>query len=52
MFPQVGLAEYEMADFCEGKRIWHKREIKGVTLHGLAVERIGDEWLGRVIFDV
>ena len=28
------------------------REIKGVTLHELAVERSGDGWLGRVIFDV
>jgi SHS2 domain-containing protein len=28
------------------------REIKGVTLHGLVVERHGEEWRGRVIFDV
>jgi SHS2 domain-containing protein len=28
------------------------REIKGVTLHGLAVERQGEEWFARVIFDV
>lgn len=28
------------------------REIKGVTLHGLAVERRDDGWYGRVIFDV
>ncbi len=28
------------------------REIKGVTLHGLAVEPAGDGWTGRVIFDV
>lgn len=29
------------------------REIKGVTLHGLEVERAGDDgWRGRVIFDV
>jgi SHS2 domain-containing protein len=28
------------------------REIKGVTLHGLAVERRGEGWLARVIFDV
>jgi SHS2 domain-containing protein len=28
------------------------REIKGVTLHGLVVERVGDAWQGRVIFDV
>jgi len=28
------------------------REIKGVTLHGLAVERVGAGWRGRVIFDV
>jgi SHS2 domain-containing protein len=28
------------------------REIKGVTLHGLAAERRGDDWYGRVIFDV
>ncbi|MFC1660850.1 archease [Gemmatimonadota bacterium] len=30
----------------------HVREVKGVTLHGLAVERTGEEWVGRVIFDV
>ncbi len=28
------------------------REIKGVTLHGLAAERRGGEWTARVIFDV
>lgn len=28
------------------------REIKGVTLHGLAVEPRDDGWYGRVIFDV
>jgi SHS2 domain-containing protein len=28
------------------------REIKGVTLHGLFVEREGEGWRGRVIFDV
>jgi len=28
------------------------REIKGVTLHGLQVERRDGEWFGRVIFDV
>ena len=28
------------------------REVKGVTLHGLAVERREGEWYGRVIFDV
>ncbi|MFQ5537558.1 MAG: archease [Gemmatimonadota bacterium] len=28
------------------------REIKGVTLHGLAVERAGDGWRATVIFDV
>jgi SHS2 domain-containing protein len=28
------------------------REIKGVTLHGLFVEREGEVWRGRVIFDV
>jgi SHS2 domain-containing protein len=28
------------------------REIKGVTLHGLSVERRGDSWWGQVIFDV
>lgn len=28
------------------------REIKGVTLHGLAVERRGRGWAARVIFDV
>lgn len=28
------------------------REIKGVTLHGLAVERRGEGWGARVIFDV
>jgi SHS2 domain-containing protein len=30
----------------------HVREIKGVTLHGLAVERNEEGWFGRVIFDV
>lgn len=35
--------------FDPGPRV---REIKGVTLHGLRVEMEGDEWLGRVIFDV
>jgi len=33
----------------EGPRV---REIKGVTYHGLALERRGGEWFGRVIFDV
>lgn len=28
------------------------REIKGVTLHALVVERVGERWRGRVIFDV
>ena len=28
------------------------REIKGVTLHGLTVERRGEGWFARVIFDV
>jgi SHS2 domain-containing protein len=28
------------------------REIKGVTLHGLKVERVQDGWEGVVIFDV
>lgn len=28
------------------------REIKGVTLHGLTLERTDDGWFGRVIFDV
>ncbi len=28
------------------------REIKGVTLHGLVVEKTDDGWLARVIFDV
>jgi SHS2 domain-containing protein len=28
------------------------REIKGVTFHGLTVERRGKEWMARVIFDV
>ena len=28
------------------------REIKGVTLHGLAAEPREDGWYGRVIFDV
>ena len=28
------------------------REIKGVTLHGLAAERRGRGWWGRVVFDV
>ncbi len=28
------------------------REVKGVTLHGLRVERIGEEWFGRVVLDV
>jgi SHS2 domain-containing protein len=35
--------------FDDGPRI---REIKGVTLHGLAVERAKGVWTGRVIFDV
>ncbi|HUH11636.1 MAG TPA: archease [Longimicrobiales bacterium] len=29
-----------------------EREIKGVTLHGLVVERCGAGWHARVIFDV
>jgi SHS2 domain-containing protein len=33
----------------EGPRV---REIKGVTLHGLAVERSDGGWKGTVIFDV
>jgi len=28
------------------------REIKGVTRHGLVVERRGDRWFARVVFDV
>ena len=28
------------------------REIKGVTLHGLAAQELPDGWYGRVIFDV
>lgn len=28
------------------------RELKGVTYHGLAVERDGDRWRARVIFDI
>lgn len=28
------------------------RELKGVTYHGLAVERVDDGWRARVIFDV
>ena len=35
--------------FDTGPRV---REIKGVTLHDLRVERIGEGWRGRVIFDV
>ena len=35
--------------FDEGPRV---REIKGVTLHGLAVERSHGGWKGTVIFDV
>jgi SHS2 domain-containing protein len=33
----------------DGPRV---REIKGVTLHGLQVERSGEGWTGTVIFDV
>ena len=33
----------------EGPRV---REIKGVTLHGLRIERRDEGWWGRVIFDV
>lgn len=33
----------------DGPRV---REVKGVTLHGLRVERTGSGWLGTVIFDV
>jgi len=33
----------------QGPRV---REIKGVTLHQLRVERVGGGWSGRVIFDV
>lgn len=29
-----------------------EREIKGVTLHGLAVEEVEEGWFARVIFDV
>ena len=35
--------------FDHGPRV---REIKGVTLHGLVVERRTEDWVGRVIFDV
>lgn len=28
------------------------RELKGVTYHGLVVERAGDRWRARVIFDI
>jgi len=35
--------------FDQGPRV---REIKGVTLHGLRVERLEGGWFGRVIFDV
>lgn len=28
------------------------REIKGVTYHGLAVRRAGDQWTARVVFDL
>lgn len=35
--------------FDRGPRV---REIKGVTLHELKVERTGDGWRGQVIFDV
>jgi SHS2 domain-containing protein len=35
--------------FDRGHRI---REIKGVTLHGLVVRNLGEEWFARVIFDV
>jgi SHS2 domain-containing protein len=33
----------------DGPRV---REVKGVTLHGLRVERMGEGWMGTVIFDV
>lgn len=29
-----------------------KTELKAVTYHGLEVKRVGDEWIGTVIFDV
>ena len=45
----VGLHSRIMGVLDEGPRV---REVKGVTLHGLTVERGGEGWLGRVIFDV
>lgn len=45
----VGLQAEAMGCFDSGNRV---REIKGVTLHGLHVERKGEGWFGRVIFDV
>jgi SHS2 domain-containing protein len=44
-----GLHSRVMGVLDEGPRV---REVKGVTLHGLTVERGGEGWLGRVIFDV
>jgi SHS2 domain-containing protein len=44
-----GLRGEVIGRFDSGPRV---REIKGVTLHGLRVERIEGGWLGRVIFDV
>jgi len=44
-----GLQAQIQGCFDSGPRV---REIKGVTLHGLVVEMEGEEWLGRVIFDV
>lgn len=61
----LGLAPHPLCSTQDGQAfsLWAKvsgtvdsgprvREIKGVTLHGLSVERKGDSWWGRVIFDV
>ena len=44
-----GLRAQVFGTYDRGSRL---REIKGVTFHGLEVEQVGDDWKGRVIFDV
>jgi SHS2 domain-containing protein len=44
-----GLTAEVQGEIDRGPRV---REIKGVTLHGLQVERVGEGWFARVIFDV
>jgi SHS2 domain-containing protein len=45
----VGLRAQVRGLYDRGQRV---REIKGVTLHGLAAEQVAGGWWGRVIFDV